>query len=318
VIALAWRQHRAQLLGALAILALLGGYLAFTKQQMTADLSSLGLTHCLAAHGDCSGASGVFLDRHGQALTVLGWLNLLPMLAGVFLGAPLIARETEQGTHRLAWTQATSRGRWFTVKLLLLAATTVAVSVALTALIGWWFHPLAQLAGAGYSSDSRMSPNVFDFSGVLPIGYTLYAFALGVAAGALLRRTIPAMALSVIGYLALRFSLQDLRGHLVSPVTTTGPILTTKPFHGAWVLSTSYTNHAGQPVGYGTLITTCPNNKGSALDASCLTAKGFHLVQTYQPDSHFWALQGTETGIYLTAAIALLGAAAWWTTRHLS
>lgn len=41
-------------------------------------------------------------------------------------------------------------------------------------------------------------------------------------------------------------------------------------------------------------------------------------MQTYQPDSHFWALQGTETGIYLTAAIALLGAAAWWTTRRLS
>lgn len=316
--ALAWRQHRAQVLAALALVALLRVYLAVGHQQMTADLTSLSLPQCLAAQADCGAASGVFLDRHGQALSVLGWLNLLPMLAGVFLGAPLIARETEHGTHRLAWTQSISRRRWLGVKLLLLTAVTTIVAGALIVLIGWWFHPLAQLADAGYSSDNRMNPNVFDFSGVLPIGYTLFAFALGVAAGALLGRTIPAMTVTVIGYLALRFSLQTLRGQLVAPVTTTGPVLATKPFHGAWVLSTSYTDHADQPVGYGTLLTTCPNTQGNGLDASCLAAKGFHAIEIYHPDSHFWALQGIETGIYLAAAIALLGAATWWATRRIS
>jgi len=98
----------------------------------------------------------------------------------------------------------------------------------------------------------------------------------------------------------------------------TGPVLATKPFHGAWVLSTSYTDHADQPVGYGTLLTTCPNTQGNGLDASCLAAKGFHAIEIYHPDSHFWALQGIETGIYLAAAIALLGAATWWATRRIS
>jgi len=84
------------------------------------------------------------------------------------------------------------------------------------------------------------------------------------------------------------------------------------------VLSTSYTDHAGQEVGYGTLLTACPDRSGKGLDAGCLAAKGFQAVQTYQPDSHFWALQGIETGIYLAATIALLAAAAWWTTRQIT
>jgi len=39
-----------------------------------------------------------------------------PALLGIFWGAPLIARELETGTCRLAWNQSVTRTRWLTVK----------------------------------------------------------------------------------------------------------------------------------------------------------------------------------------------------------
>jgi hypothetical protein len=56
-----------------------------------------------------------------------GWLKavrglaVLPALAGLFVGAPLLARELEQGTHRFAWTQGVTRRRWLLSKTALLA-----------------------------------------------------------------------------------------------------------------------------------------------------------------------------------------------------
>jgi hypothetical protein len=42
----------------------------------------------------------------------------------------------------------------------------------------------------------------------------------------------------------------------------------------------------------------------------------FHVV--YQPESHFWPLQLTETGLFLGLAGILIGFAAWWTRRRAS
>jgi hypothetical protein len=49
MIALTWRQHRAQLLTAAALLTVLGGYVLITVHQMTAYMSSIGLSTCLAS-----------------------------------------------------------------------------------------------------------------------------------------------------------------------------------------------------------------------------------------------------------------------------
>ena len=42
-------------------------------------------------------------------------------LIGLFWGAPLVTRELEAGTFRLAWNQSVPRSRWIAVKLGLLA-----------------------------------------------------------------------------------------------------------------------------------------------------------------------------------------------------
>jgi len=61
-------------------------------------------------------------------------------------------------------------------------------------LFGWWFGPFGQLGIHG--GQSRIQPNIFDVQGIAPIGYTLFAFALGTAAGTFIRRTVPAMAVA--------------------------------------------------------------------------------------------------------------------------
>ena len=44
-------------------------------------------------------------------------LYLTPALIGTFWGAPLVTRELEAGTLRLAWNQSVTRTRWMAAKL---------------------------------------------------------------------------------------------------------------------------------------------------------------------------------------------------------
>jgi hypothetical protein len=88
---------------------------------------------------------------------------------------------------------------------------TVVAAAAFSLLFGWWFRPFAHLAIHG--GQSRIQPNIFDVQGIVPIGYTLFAFALGTTAGTLIRRTVPAMAVTIAGFLVTRLAIQVLRGH---------------------------------------------------------------------------------------------------------
>lgn len=147
----AWRQHRGQ---AAAGAAMLLGY-------------------CLLAVAEHRSR------RLGGATTSLA--VYLPLMIGVFWGAPLLARELESGTHQLAWTQSVTRRRWLAHRLLLAAATGLVLTVALTALVTWGVR------GAG-EAPNRVS--FFDSYGLVPSASMLFGLALGTALGAVLRRTI--------------------------------------------------------------------------------------------------------------------------------
>jgi hypothetical protein len=49
-----------------------------------------------------------------------------------------------------------------------------------------------------------------------------------------------------------------------------------------------------------------------------LTAEGYRQHVVYQPASHFWRLQWTETALYLAVSGLLAGFSFWWTRRRLS
>jgi hypothetical protein len=89
-------------------------------------------------------------------------------------GAPLVAREFETGTYRLAWTQ-TTRTRWIAIKLAAIGLAGVVLTAILSLIVTWWSGPLDAVTMTPYSS--------FDQRDLVPLGYAAFAFVIGVAAG---------------------------------------------------------------------------------------------------------------------------------------
>jgi hypothetical protein len=324
MIAMTWRQHRAQLLiGAGVVLASIV-YMVITGIQRASFANTIGLSSCLAASGrDCGSLASVFVDRFGGIPAVFTLLAGLPLLAGLFWGAPLIAREVETGTYRLAWTQSVSRRRWLTVNLLTFLAAIVVAAAVLSLVFSFWLHVYSQISAAGYTDIDRLAPPAFDLTGAAPFGTMLFAFAIGTAAGALIRRTLPAMAVTVGGYLAVVLPLESRRYTFLSPLTKSGPFTTgSLPVPpGAYTLSSGYTTAAGRPVPFTYLAQACGSPHGGhsmTINLSCLAAKGFHVSEVYQPASRYWPLQGIYTASLVALGVVLLGVAVWWTDRRIS
>lgn len=323
MIALTWRQHRMQfVVGAAALLAL-AGYLVSGALQHASYAGSIGLLSCLAAHHTgCGALVQAFYNHFGPVPDAFQFLVVVPLLAGLFWGAPLVAREVETGTHRLAWTQSVSRHRWLTVKLVAFLAATVAGAVIVSLSFNWWLSVAEQLNNAAQSSLSRLQPPEFDLTGVAPIGTALFAFALGTAAGAVIRRTIPAMVVTVGLFLAVMIPLQSWRYRLFTPLTVAGPFGQTSPVQpGAYALSTGYADAARHPVTFDQILAVCGQrigDNGEGVPLTCLTSHGFRLTQTYVPGSAYWPLQFIEAGAFTAVAVVLLAVAVWWTTRRIS
>ena len=146
---------------------------------------------------------------------------VLPALIGIFWGAPLIARELDAGTHRLVWNQSVTRTRWLAVKLGLIGLAAVAVVGLGSLAVDWWSDPIDKAAVAAHNV-SRIEPLLFGARGIAPMGYAAFAFALGVTLGMLLRRTIPAMALTLAIFVGLQVAIAELvRPHLITPTRAT-------------------------------------------------------------------------------------------------
>jgi hypothetical protein len=317
MIAVALRQHRVQLSSGVGLMVVLGVLLLLTGEQMTGYLHSSGLSACLAAHGgSCDAFSRLFENRYGGLLRNIAYLNFLPMLVGVFWGAPLVARELETGTFKLAWTQSVTRRRWLAVKLALFVTCAAAISAAFSLLLGWWLHPFAQLQfGNGFS---RMDLNSFDFQGIVPIAYSLFAFATGVAAGVIVRRVLPAMAITFAVYLPLRLWVQGVRAHFEAPLQLTYRALATSPRagRGDWVISSDIVGRGGHSVSPQTVFSTCGIGPAAhkADVFACLAAHGYRQIDLYQPVSRFWLFQGIEFAIFAALALLLVAVTFYWVT----
>jgi hypothetical protein len=112
-------------------------------------------------------------------------LLLVPVLLGVFAGAPLLARELESGTFRFAWTQGCGRLRWALAELALPAIALTAATGAFTALFSWYMRPFTAYG----LTKSAIQPTEFPLHGVAFAAWTLAAFAIAAFAGVTIRRT---------------------------------------------------------------------------------------------------------------------------------
>jgi hypothetical protein len=127
------------------------------------------------------------------------------------------------------------------------------------------------------------TPGVFDERGIVPVGYAAFAFAFGVTVGVLIRRTVPAMAVTIVAYLAARLAFTYLiMPNLLTPLRATSFVqlggLTSAggpsngqqpPGLGApnpadWVLSSNTINAAGRVIGQNGAINMANGNQGIA------------------------------------------------------
>jgi hypothetical protein len=318
---LVWRQYRAQ--GAIAFVLL-----AAFAAAMLVDGSQIA-SHWHSMFAACSGRSACLQQQPPlvsqavlDALVPVGLI--VPAVIGLLWGAPLVASELESRTSDFAWAQSITRTRWLTVKAGWLLLAAVACGGAITALTTWWSGPDNALALNAFQ------PGQFDIQGIVPIGYTVFAMALGIAAGTVTRRVIPAIAVTLAGFIALRLVIADIvRPHYLTAVTTyykvtaynAGPFT---PRGRAWLFSEGAVSPTGVvvPRGWGTLgdvalpascqklLNSVPptQSKSAPMNAmfSCLQAHGWRGFATYQPASRYWPFQGVETGIFLLLAAALI------------
>ena len=313
---LTWRQHRRQVWFTLAALAALAALMVPTGLSMWGAFDDLKLGDCLAriatASADpagamsCSTALTNFRSSY-QTMNLVGVLMLfLPLLIGLFWGAPLVAREIEHGTHRFAWTQGVSRRRWMLVKFGLVGAATLTVSAAYGLGMSWWLTPLVR------AGQSRMNLFVFDMQGIVPIGYTLFAVSLGVLAGTVWHKVLPAMAATLVGVIGLRIALTTLaRRHYQPAETITFPVVgltgDSNPATGDWVLDRGVRDASGQMVIPGIQVGCTPESTGCAADLGL--GDGAYNWILLQPAERFWVFQSIEFTIYAAVAVVLLALA---------
>ena len=342
MIRLTWLQFRAQAVTGAAALAAFAFLLAATGPHIASMYAASGLSSCQGS--SCENLARTFLQQL-KADGGYSWLYLVsvasillaPAIIGLFWGAPLIAHELETGTSALAWTQFVTRTRWLAVKLAVVGLAAMAVTEGLSLMQAWWAAPIGRAVGHGASSGgsifsmNQFSTLVFATHGITPLGYAAFAFTLGVTAGALIRRTVPAMAVTLAIFAVVQIAIPLwIRPHLLPPSHTVIPVTSLESTSGstqstgssgnsfvlltqnlpgqpgAWLLSSGTVNAAGQAVSTAPAICFTPSVENSSSGfVGCLADHGIRETISYQPASRYWPLQWTETAIYLALTLAL-------------
>jgi hypothetical protein len=333
-----WRQQRSAAVVAMLLLAGLAAALIVVGNIARDRARAVGAPGC-ATSSACDNAFSALHNDFHSIPPFIAALVAIPLLAGVFWAAPLISREYEAGTHRLAWTQSVSPLRWMLTKIALVFGVLVAAALGLGLLTSWTLDPLINAFGGRYNTVW------YDTQGIVPAACMLFALAVGVATSALFRRTIPAMAVTLVAYAAARipvhFVRMDFIGMTTRTFTTPMSTLLAQPLGappdafaaqlsaGDWVHTTTLadsTGHVVEPfaVNLAVLQQYCPAlpSRGpipqSILQTCRARLDGMTLRETvqYQPASHYWLIQAVEAAIFIGAAAALVTIAVLAVTRR--
>ena len=218
--------------------------------------------------------------------------------------------------------QSVTRRHWLTVKTGWILLAAAAWGGAVSALVTWWSGPENAL------NQQSFNPGQFDIQGIVPVGYALFAVALGIAAGTLARRALPALAITLGVFAALRMVIANyVRPHYMTAITTTfSPTRPVSTPDGTLWLAQGTVGPNGQALqnawpglpidGKSVSLTNIPSacrallGQGPLRTISCMSAHGYRGYVTYQPANRYWAFQGIETGIFVLLAAALIAVTA--------
>ncbi len=317
---LTWRQHRKQALYTAIALVVLAAVMlptglamhhTFTHSGLAACLRTLGTAQTTGENGRDCGALGQQFSNQYSSMTFVGILFvLLPVFVGLFFGAPLVAREVENGTHRLVWTQGISRRRWTLTKFGVVGGVAVVLAAAYALGMTWWFGPIVQNGGG------RLGPVSFDVQGIAPIGYTLFAVALGVFVGTVMPKVLPAMGVTLAGYAVVRVLVETVaRPRFMAPESMKLALDSPRQFNsnaGDWIYNQGVVNANGKlvvpdsQIGCHAAPGSSGGKCGSELVSQGLGPGPFSNWIQYQPGSRFWAFQSIETGVFVVLTVVLV------------
>lgn len=320
---LVWRQYRASTAVTGGLIGLFAVLLVITGLQMASQFHA-DFGACLAANNCRFPVAGVSFGS-GWLWVIVEFSLAVPAILGMFLGAPAVAREAETGTAHFAWTQGLTRRRWLTVKAGWLLLAALAWGGAVGALVTWWSGPQNAV------SASQFNPSTFDVQGIMPAAYSLFAMALGIAAGTLIRRVLPALAVTLGVFFAIRLIIEDwVRQHYMTPLTSIYNVALDNipwPKGATWTLGHGFRGPNGPLARPGGDMVAMTSNGFPAADIPaacrayfvqgprqaplfpCLTSHGYSQYLTYQPAGRYWPFQFIEAGIFVALAAALIAVA---------
>jgi hypothetical protein len=341
-----WRQHRLTLISVPALLGAVAVFLWIAGLKIHHDYAVLAACHPVTSSA-CQALNSSFNSTDwtmGNTIDIL--LQLAPALIGAFAAAPVLARELETGTFRYAWTQGFGRERQTIAKLALLAVAIIAAAGAFSLVSTWFFQPFLTQGDM-----TVLSASAFVTRGIAFAAWTLAAFTIGALAGMLIRRIIPAMAVTLGAYLGLDLlTWLFLRPHYPLALVTSNPGL----FNGLsasnsnglsasnsnglsasnsnglsasnspWMLSTWWTgpggNQASQSV-VNQVLELFPHNGAPRVKETPAQAFAQHGITQwwrYIPVSRFWPMQFIEAGWLLALSVLLIAATVWLVRRRAS
>jgi len=330
-----WRQHRAALIG----LGLFAAALAVYMLQAGLRVHNLwdagvrdGCVRPVRWTNECRPILSPFDVGWPQDYVsqVSLWLPLFPIAAGMFLGAPLLAREYRAGTTRFAWTQGTDRTRLVATKIVLLGLAVLAAGAVLGVLVQWSVQPILALSSEHLD---RWIPGLFEYTPVLEAAAAGLAFAFAVLAGVLVRHVVPAMAVTAVATIAGSIvSYQQLYAwmtglglhHSADPALGVDPAGAMSG--NVFVLHTTAGSWVPGPAGAWLDQGWYTDAAGHRVSAKVAQNLPFHSVRqltqmhdtfqvTWQPGSRYWLFQFGQGGTELLLAL-ILGALAVWLVRR--
>ncbi|MFJ8869691.1 ABC transporter permease [Streptomyces sp. NPDC102473] len=309
---LVWRQHRAAfwtllgatVVGVIVMVHLRGQMMDYLATQDPTARRSGGLPPEFEAYAD-------------PLFDIGSYLSYIPVLAGVLLGAPLVAGDLETGTAKLVTSQSVSRLRWLIVKLAVPAVMLTLSAGVLTGVLTWWWHPVKGL------SSGLIWTAFFGVTGVTPVAYALLTFTVGVAVGLLLRRTLVSMVVTLGLVVAIGFVWDELwrsLGHVMSVSTDKGvgpgavrpelPAEAEQQGQGTYFLTSS-----GDRLDWTTCLDQVEDDRAHT---ACLESK--HVIGwsiDYLPVSQMQSMQWLGAGIMLAVAAAVATFVILWGRKRL-
>ncbi|MEU4092622.1 ABC transporter [Streptomyces sp. NPDC026673] len=295
---LIWRQHRAAYWTILAATVLSAAWIVYQRA---------GMMDYLTAHGWPDAESDKWLRNMGPYTSwlqrVAFGLGFVPVLLGVFLGAPLLAGDLESGTAKLATSQSASPARWLAAKLGVTVLVVVAATVTLSVVFEWWWRPV----GKENTVLDWTSGAAFDTTGAVPVALTLFTVLGGVAIGMLLRRTLLAMVVTFVFAVSVQVAWAYFRldlGNVVRITTDTGVDVPSPSIPaGSFQIDQWFVTGSGDTLGWSTCVHEASEK---ARDACVQKADIVGWAVDYLPISQMNGMQwfGSSILFVLTAAIA--------------